>query len=275
MLLLSLEDDVVLTFERGGFTWTVDAGAEIGRHLFSEGRYEGEELDAVLSWLGVTRPAQSFGTVVDVGANVGTASLRMARAGWNVIAVEPVPTTFEWLVSNVEANGFSDRVVCVQKAISTNGNLVDMWLTKESGLSEVEVPGKRPAFSELGFRPSRSVKAAADGLTSIVESLHVGGSEIALVWSHALGAEGAVIETGRELWSAGVPLFTLVWPPSLAGHGGIDLFVDRVAGSFSTFISRDQLVALGDSAPARSIDRFADFVAQLDDDARSDALLIP
>jgi hypothetical protein len=70
--LLSLEDDVVLTFERGGFTWTVDAGDEIGRYLFSEGSYEGEELDAVLSWLRVNRPARSFGTFVDLGANVGT-----------------------------------------------------------------------------------------------------------------------------------------------------------------------------------------------------------
>jgi hypothetical protein len=117
MLLLSLEDDVVLTFERGGFTWTVDAGDEIGRYLFSEGSYEGEELDAVLSWLRVNRPARSFGTFVDLGANVGTTTLPVARAGWKVIAVEPVPTTFEWLVANVEANGLSDRAVCAQKAI--------------------------------------------------------------------------------------------------------------------------------------------------------------
>jgi FkbM family methyltransferase len=275
MRLLLVEDDVVMTFERGGFTWTVDTGDEVGLYLFTEGRYEGEELDAVLSWLRVTRPVQSFATVVDVGANVGTTSLPVARAGWKVIAIEPVPKTFQRLVGNVEVNDLSDRVVCVQKAISSTGDLADLWVTKGAGQAEVAVPAARPAFSRWGYQPTGSVQVAADGLTSTVESLHVTGPEIALVWSDTQGSERAVIETGRELWSAGVPLYIEVYPAGLALHGAIDAFVDRVRESFSTFVSRDQLVALGNSAPMRSTDGFADFVAQIDDHSYSDALLIP
>jgi hypothetical protein len=125
------------------------------------------------------------------------------------------------------------------------------------------------------LHPTGSVQVAADGLASIMNSLNVAGPEIALVWSDTQGSERAVIETGRELWSAGVPLYAEVWPAGLAMHGGIEAFVDRVKESFSTFISRDRLVALGSSAPVRSTDELADFVAQIDDDSYSDALLIP
>jgi hypothetical protein len=76
------------------------------------------------------------------------------------------------------------------------------------------------------------------------------------------GSEAAVIETGREVWNAGVPLYAEVWPACIAVHGGIDALVDRVAESFSTFVSRDQLIALSKSAPQGSTDGFADFVAQ-------------
>jgi hypothetical protein len=108
-----------------------------------------------------------------------------------------------------------------------------------------------------------------------VESLHVTGPEIALVWSDTQGSERAVIETGRNLWDAGVQLYTEVWPAGLAVHSGSDAFADQVRDSFSTFIPRDQLVALGNSALARGTGEFADFVSQIDDDSYSDALLIP
>ena len=207
---MSSEDDLVLTFERDGFTWTVDSGDEIGMRLFSEGRHEGEQLDAVVSWLRAARPSHTFRTIVDVGANVGTTSVRMARAGYKAIAVEPVPAAFKMLVSNVSANGLSDRVTCIQEAVSTDRSRADIWVTRGSGQSELVVPGKRPAFSRWGLRATGSVEVEGDGLTSILASRDVQCSEIALTWSDTQGNENAVIETGRELWSAGVPLYVEV-----------------------------------------------------------------
>jgi FkbM family methyltransferase len=219
---MSSEDDLVLTFERDALTWTVDPGDEIGMHLFSEGRYEGDALDAVASWLRAARPSHTFRIVVDVGANVGTTSVRMAQADYKTIAIEPVPTTFKLLVSDVSANGLSDRVTCVQKAISADRSHAEIWVTRGSGQSEFVVPGKAPAFSRWGLRATGSVEMEGDGLTSILASCGVQCSEIALTWSDTQGNENAVIETGRELWSAGVPLYVEVWPAGLAVHGGID-----------------------------------------------------
>ncbi|KEZ78802.1 FkbM family methyltransferase [Salinisphaera hydrothermalis C41B8] len=48
---------------------------------------------------------------LDVGANVGVYSILAASRGADVLAMEPVPSTFEWLLDNVYFNRFNDRIV--------------------------------------------------------------------------------------------------------------------------------------------------------------------
>jgi FkbM family methyltransferase len=47
---------------------------------------------------------------IDIGAHVGTWSVRMAAAGRLVTALEPVPATHAALLQNLRLNGLSDRV---------------------------------------------------------------------------------------------------------------------------------------------------------------------
>ena len=150
---LIAKEPMQLTCERDGLTWTVDTGDEIGRSVYLDGRYEGEEIEAVIAWLGEEHRSM----VIDVGANVGTTTIPFAKAGYNVVAIEPVPTTFAMLSRNVEANGFENQVRCVNRAISATSGRVDMWVTKGSGRSELAVGAQEPGFSQI-----RSQKEAAD-----------------------------------------------------------------------------------------------------------------
>ncbi|MFN8010162.1 MAG: FkbM family methyltransferase [Holophagaceae bacterium] len=68
------------------------------------GLQEYEEMGFLLHFL---RPGDLF---MDVGANVGSYTVLAAAAGAEVVAFEPVPSTFRWLEDNVRLNRLEDRV---------------------------------------------------------------------------------------------------------------------------------------------------------------------
>jgi FkbM family methyltransferase len=53
---------------------------------------------------------------LDVGANLGLASLPVAAAGYRVVAIEPVRETFEILCNSIAINGFSELIVPLHAA---------------------------------------------------------------------------------------------------------------------------------------------------------------
>jgi len=268
---LLAEEPTELTCDRDGLTWTVDTGDEVGESVYVDGRYSGEEIDAVLAWLGDNHKS----TVVDVGANVGTTTLPFARVGYHVVAIEPVPTTFAMLSRNVEANGLGSTVRCVNRAISAAAGQVDMWVTKGSGLSELEAAGQGPGFSQIGptFEAMKQrISVESDRLDELLVSEGVKIEDIALVWSDTQGSESYVIETGMDLWTAGVPLYCEVDPTLLSLHGGLDSFLGLVEGTFAQFLTRDVLISGGSP---RDIKTFRTFTAELTGFSCSDALLIP
>jgi len=74
---LLARESAPLLVRSDGFRWTADTGDEIGESIYVEGRYSHDEISAVLAWLGEGDKR----TIVDVGANVGTTTLPLARAG--------------------------------------------------------------------------------------------------------------------------------------------------------------------------------------------------
>lgn len=66
--------------------------------------------------------------VLDLGANLGYYTLLAARAGATVIAVEPDPRSYAYLVRNVQRNGFAGQVMLVRKAVSDRAGSVSFGL---------------------------------------------------------------------------------------------------------------------------------------------------
>ncbi len=265
------KETMQISCERQGLSWTVDTGDEIGEAIYVDGQYQGEEIDALLTWLGGTGKTD----VVDIGANVGTTSIPLARAGYRVLAIEPVPSTFAMLVQNVQSNGLAESIRCVNRAVSTTAGAVEMWVTAGSGLSELAVEGSGPGFSHIDpsfAEKRRLVTVGGDRLDRLLTSEHVAFEDVALVWCDAQGSEPYVLGTGVALWEAGVPLYIEVEPYLLTLHGGVDPFVDQVVASFSHFLSQTALLAGGRPEP---IEEFRGFVNELHGIAFSNALLIP
>ena len=69
------------------------------------GLHEFHEMAFVLHFL------RKNDTFIDVGANVGSYTILAAVTGSNVISIEPIPSTFNYLKNNVSINNFTSNSV--------------------------------------------------------------------------------------------------------------------------------------------------------------------
>lgn len=88
------------------------------------------------------------GVFVDIGANAGIYSLWAAKhltGGGRVISVEPNPVVMERLKFNAAVNGFENRIVPVQAAVSDREGVFDLMLdaTNLGGSSLVAGAGEK------------------------------------------------------------------------------------------------------------------------------------
>ncbi len=123
-----------------------------------------------------------------------------------IFVVEPAPETFEILQDNIRKNGLEARVQCMPGAVFTaRGRLTLLWHPK-LGQVEVQVEGGIPGFGRVG-EENRPMEVSCLPLDDIVDDHAVASQQIAFVWSATEGYKGTVIESGKSLWSAGVPPF--------------------------------------------------------------------
>jgi FkbM family methyltransferase len=74
----------------------------------------------------------SLDTVVDIGANIGLFSIRVAPLARRIIAYEPLPDHFKLLQANLSAPNFR-HVVSVQKALAGKAGPLDLWVSPNPG----------------------------------------------------------------------------------------------------------------------------------------------
>lgn len=113
------------------------------------------------------------GTLIDIGANIGTIALPLARGGCNVVAIELLPSNIQKLMTAVLANGFANTRV-VQAGVSSRDGLLhysgtEAWgcvtaqgneavcLTLDTLWEHVELAN--PEF----FRPPLTIKIDVEG----------------------------------------------------------------------------------------------------------------
>lgn len=148
-------------------------------------------------------------TILDVGANIGTFSVWLARQGaWRVVAVEPEPTTMRYLKANLDLN----RDVC----------------------ANVVIPVETAAYD----RPCRMVLAAKIdpgnlGGTALIERQggpiaaepldccqHLWGDRLSLIKIDAQGCDGAALMGLQLTLRRHHPVIVFEWEADLAqAHG--------------------------------------------------------
>jgi FkbM family methyltransferase len=133
------------------------------------GLHEYEDMSFVMHSL------RSGGLFVDVGANIGSYSILAAgETGVEVIAIEPIPSTFRALRRNVVLNEFSDRI-----------QLLNIGLGKETGVLHFtadldtvnHVLAEREIVEKVVTVPMRRLDDVLDGRVPVLIKIDVEGFE--------------------------------------------------------------------------------------------------
>lgn len=148
--------------------------------------------------------------LVDVGANLGTTTVRALRChGFSsAIALEPSPETFRALQANMVVNSLDDRVQALQVAVSDE---------EAEGMFDVSDPNSgahrlRRTAPENGQRTVTVEVVTLDGL---VERGVIDLDRVGLLWVDAAGHESRVLAGASRVLAAGVPVVTALkgrWP---------------------------------------------------------------
>lgn len=148
---------------------------------------EYEDMSFILDFLG------NGNLFVDVGANVGSYSILAASKGAEVIAVEPVPETYQLLRMNVSLNNLSEKITSLNIGLSSEAGEL-LFSTNLDTVNHVQARGdvshptsKVPVYTLdeiLGGRIPSVVKIDVEGFEFNViagSSKTLGSSELSAV----------------------------------------------------------------------------------------------
>jgi FkbM family methyltransferase len=124
-------------------------------------------------------------TVLDIGANVGAFSLAAAInfPSARIVAVEPAPDTFAYLVGNVRRNGLLDRIECLQAAAVGAADVRQAYVT-------VQPKDSVTTSTSLAPQGPQSLTVPARRLSDLIAGL----KEVDLLKIDAEGAEYEILE---------------------------------------------------------------------------------
>src|SRR4051812_28853603 len=140
----------------------------IGKYLYVFREHAQHEILAAAELLKSIGYSSAGKTLINVGANIGMTSVAAVRNGVadRVIAFEPGPDNYPYLVRNIEQNGLADRVWPYQLALSSRPGLVEFELSPtNSGDHRVRLTDKPGVYKE---ESRRTVKVQATSLDAFV-----------------------------------------------------------------------------------------------------------
>jgi FkbM family methyltransferase len=207
----------------------------VGRLLFLHGEYEYDQITraaAVGGFASAGRPC-----LVDVGANIGTVCIALARKGifTQALAVEPAPDTFRHLVKNVARNKLDGVIRCANVALSATSGTAELELANNSGDHRVRVG--EPLAAEQYFEHKRPiVRVPLRRLDDLLDEHGIHPRAVGLLWMDVQGHERHVLEGAPELLASRVPVVVELWPYGLRRAGvEPEEFVEYLRTRFTSF----------------------------------------
>ncbi len=86
----------------------------------------------------LVKNAEDNDVFLDVGAHIGIYTVRLARRVAKVIALEPEPRNFNFLLKNIANNGIDNKVDAMPIAASDRDGYAYLCITKSSGAHSLE-----------------------------------------------------------------------------------------------------------------------------------------
>lgn len=254
----------------GSFTPTLEAVWPSGRFVVSTTDVDVSRLTfisgpfalaAAIDTLGFVRDVLGSdftltdGTVLEVGANIGTGSVVFITelGASRVRAFEPAPENFRLLRQTIAANGLADQITAHQLALSNECGHVAFELSPRTW-GDHRVRTASPDGSDEFNESTRNViNVPSASIDSLCRDGTLDPAEIKLVWSDTQGHEGFLLAGARDLLATGVPVVVEFWPYGLCRSGCLEMFVDVAQEHYTHFLNIDDLryTPVGDRRPTR------------------------
>lgn len=208
----------------------------LGRHVYLYGDFEAAILHrtyALLKEWG--RPAT--GTMVDVGANIGTTCIQAVVDGLAnaAIAIEPEPGNLALLERNIRANGLAGRIEPLSAALSDREGTAELELSEEnSGDHRIRIEAAGAGTFGEDRRATRLVPTTT--FDRLVESGRIDLARTGIVWVDVQGHDGHVLAGARTLRDTGIPVVVEFWPYGLERSGGVEQLEGIVEHDYRWFV---------------------------------------
>ncbi|GAB6852470.1 FkbM family methyltransferase [Paraburkholderia kururiensis] len=187
-----IADPYVIVAARHGTMLANSNDIYIGQALIQYGEYCEEETKFILRW--IDRP----GAVVEVGANIGSQTVALARAAKAVsseaIAIEPQPFVFQNLCANLALNGL-DNVTAWPYACGRHQGSI--WLAQP----DYQKCGNFGGVSVCSEHTPSALKVPCTRLDDLID-----GRQVRLLKVDVEGYELAVLQGATEILSNSRPI---------------------------------------------------------------------
>jgi FkbM family methyltransferase len=155
-------------------------------------------------------------TLLDIGANIGMIGIGLLCAGLveRVVAIEPEPRNFDFLVQNVALNGLGAKVTCLPLAASDRRGELEFELSEEN-IADHRV--RSAGFlneATMGEGSRQVITVPAVPLDEVPEA-----AAADLIWIDVQGYEAHAFRGARSILSQGIPVEAEIWPYGLLRAG--------------------------------------------------------
>jgi FkbM family methyltransferase len=199
---LSGRGHLVFCRTEGGDFFVNPADSPIGKHLMWSGEWQRDTLLGVITELQQAGRLKPGGVFVDIGANIGTQTVYAMKTGLfsRAVSFEPEPRNFELLTRNVAANGLTDRVTLVNKAVSDAAGESALYLhPHNNGAHSMVEPANPEKYKRVVLPLTR--------LDDALKAASVAMKDPSMIWIDAEGFEPEIVSGfGDALAKRAVPL---------------------------------------------------------------------
>lgn len=230
----------IVVREDRGINYVVDLRdeSEVTHWIWFYGRYEEPLLARAAACLSAdglgARPLEGK-VFLDVGANIGTASLcALIRQGAaRSVLFEPHPSNLRLLRMNLAANDLTDRGIVRAAAVSGEpGELT--FEESEDNIGDHRVrTAEDVAAGALGEEHRTTITVEATTLDGALADAGIPLTDVGLVWVDVQGHETQVLDGAANLLAAGVPWCVEFWPYGLDRQGTLERFLGTAKARFS------------------------------------------
>src|SRR5579875_626110 len=209
----------------------------IGKYLYVRREHETAEMLRAVVLLRQGGFLKNFGTLLNVGANLGMTCIGAINRGYfkRAIAFEPEPNNFRLLCHNVRQNDLQKQIDCFQIALSSANGEMELEISKNnSGDHRLRLSAK-PGF--FGEQKRRTIAVQAKTLDSaLAGDARLRSEDVDLVWMDIQGHEGHFFAGAQSFFSHAVPVVSEFWPYGMERAGtSCAAFCETVTKFFTHF----------------------------------------